>query len=47
MVKASLRSDYPVAQGAFALLSIIVITMNFVADLTYSWLDPRVRLEGK
>jgi peptide/nickel transport system permease protein len=45
MVKASLRSDYPVAQGAFTLLSIIVITMNFFADLAYSYLDPRVRLE--
>lgn len=46
MVKASLRSDYPLAQGAFVLLSLIVITMNFVADLTYSYLDPRVRLGG-
>ena len=44
MVQASLRSDYPVAQGAFTLLSIIVITMNFVADLAYTYLDPRVRL---
>lgn len=44
MVQASLRSDYPVAQGAFALLSAIVITMNFVADLAYTYLDPRVRL---
>jgi peptide/nickel transport system permease protein len=46
MVKAALRSDYPLAQGAFVLLSIIVITMNFVADLTYSYLDPRVKLGG-
>lgn len=46
MVKASLRSDYPVAQGAFTLLSVIVITMNFVADLAYTYLDPRVRLGG-
>lgn len=46
MVKASLRSDYPVAQGAFVLLSVIVITMNFIADLAYTYLDPRVRLEG-
>jgi peptide/nickel transport system permease protein len=44
MVQAALRSDYPVAQGAFALLSFIVITMNFVADLAYTYLDPRVRL---
>lgn len=46
MVKASLRSDYPVAQAAFLLLSLIVITMNFVADLAYTYLDPRVRLGG-
>lgn len=46
MVQASLRSDYPVAQGAFTLLSMIVITMNFAADLVYTYLDPRVRLGG-
>jgi len=46
MVQAALRSDYPLAQGAFMLLSLIVITMNFFADLTYSYLDPRVRLGG-
>ena len=46
MVKASLRSDYPVAQGAFLLLSTIVISMNFLADLAYTYLDPRVRLGG-
>lgn len=44
MVKASLRADYPIAQGAFVLLSVIVISMNFMADLAYSYLDPRVRL---
>ena len=46
MVKAALRSDYPVAQAAFFLLSVIVVTMNFVADLMYTYLDPRVRLGG-
>jgi len=44
MVQASLRSDLPVAQGSFALLSAIVITMNFLADLAYTYLDPRVAL---
>ena len=47
MVKAALRSDYPVAQGTFILLATIVITMNFIADLTYTYLDPRVRLGGR
>lgn len=44
MVQSSLRSDYPVAQGTFVLLSVIVITMNFLADLAYTYLDPRVTL---
>ena len=42
LVRSVLRRDYPVAQGAFILLAASVITMNFVADLLYSWLDPRV-----
>ena len=44
MVLAALRNDYPLAQGTFILLSLTVILMNFVADLTYSYLDPRVNL---
>lgn len=44
MVQASIRNDYPLAQASFFLLSVIVIVMNFVADLAYSYLDPRVRL---
>jgi peptide/nickel transport system permease protein len=35
--------DYPVLQGIFLLLSISVILANFVADLFYGVLDPRVR----
>jgi peptide/nickel transport system permease protein len=35
--------DYPVLQGIFLLLSISVIAANFVADLVYGVLDPRVR----
>ena len=34
--------DYPMLQGAFLLLTITVILMNFVADLLYFKLDPRV-----
>ena len=38
------RRDYPVLQGAFLLLAVSVIIANLIADLTYSFLDPR--LEG-
>jgi peptide/nickel transport system permease protein len=35
--------DYPVLQGVFLLLSVSVVIANFVADLVYGLLDPRVR----
>ena len=38
------RRDYPVLQGAFLLLAITVVLANFIADLLYTLLDPRVRL---
>lgn len=37
--------DYPVLQGAFLLIAISVIVANLIADLTYSYLDPRVKTE--
>ncbi|MHB8459536.1 MAG: ABC transporter permease [Candidatus Limnocylindrales bacterium] len=42
-VDALAARDYPVLQGIFLLLSIAVVVANFVADLIYGYLDPRVR----
>jgi len=42
MIRAVLRRDYPVAQGTFLVLAFAVVVMNFVADLLYGVLDPRV-----
>ncbi len=39
------RRDFPVLQGAFLLIAIGVIVANLLADLTYSYLDPRVQTE--
>lgn len=38
------KRDYPVLQGAFLMLAVSVILANLIADLTYSWLDPRVEV---
>jgi peptide/nickel transport system permease protein len=35
--------DYPMAQAAFFLIALSVLTMNFIADLLYAVADPRVR----
>lgn len=37
------RRDYPVLQGAFLIVALSVIVSNFVADLVYAYLDPRVK----
>jgi peptide/nickel transport system permease protein len=37
------QRDFPVLQGLFLLFSVSVIVANLVADLLYSYLDPRVR----
>lgn len=42
IVLAVQQHNYPVAQGAFLLLAIMVSIMNFVADLVYGYLDPRI-----
>lgn len=42
LVSAVAGSDYPLAQGAFFFTAVIMIVMNFVADLLYGLLDPRV-----
>ncbi len=42
LVDAVGSSDYPLAQGAFLLIALVLVLMNFVADLLYGLLDPRV-----
>ncbi|MFO8114049.1 MAG: ABC transporter permease [Halorubrum sp.] len=42
MVRAVLRRDFPVAQGTFIVLATTIIFLNFLADLAYGYLDPRV-----
>ncbi len=33
--------DYPVLQACFLIFTLGVVTMNFLAELSYRWLDPR------
>ncbi len=47
LVQAVAASDYPLAQGAFLLVAVALISMNFIADLLYALLDPRVSHDRK
>jgi ABC-type dipeptide/oligopeptide/nickel transport system permease component len=40
--EAVLQRDYPMLQGAFLVLTLSVVSCNFVADLLYPKIDPRV-----
>ncbi len=42
-INALSARDYPVLQGIFLLVAISVVLANFVADIVYGFLDPRVR----
>jgi peptide/nickel transport system permease protein len=37
------RRDYPMLQGSFLMIAITVIFANLLAELMYSYLDPRVQ----
>ncbi|MDD4200090.1 MAG: ABC transporter permease [Eubacteriales bacterium] len=38
--------DYPVLQGLFLLITICVVLANYIADISYSYIDPRVKNEA-
>jgi peptide/nickel transport system permease protein len=43
-LQAIQNRDFPVLQGVVLALALIVIATNLVVDLTYAWLNPKVRL---
>jgi peptide/nickel transport system permease protein len=44
LVQAILYRDYPIVQNLVMFIAIIVTLMNFLVDLVYVWLDPRIQL---
>ena len=42
-VEAILFREYPVVQTNVMLVAATLVTLNLVVDLTYAWLDPRIR----
>jgi len=39
------RSDVPVVMGILMLLAVAVVVFQIITDITYAWLDPRIRYE--
>ena len=47
MIDSLAMRDYPVLMGLFLLVSVSVVVVNFITDLTYSVLDPRISYGGR
>lgn len=43
LLEASTRSDIPLAIGALTFVGVLALVAHFVADITYAFLDPRIR----
>ena len=45
LFQAVLEKDFPVMQAMFYLIALTVIAANFIADVLYGIVDPRIRYE--
>jgi oligopeptide transport system permease protein len=45
LVQGAINRDYTLVMGMIVVYGVITLFCNLVADLLYSWLDPRVRHE--
>ena len=43
MVESVLNHDFNMTQQLVMLVALIFVLMNFLVDLLYAWLDPRIR----
>ena len=44
MLSSARTSDVPVVVGVVVFVTLTVIVANFLVDIAYAWLDPRIRL---
>lgn len=45
LVDSILYRDYAIVQAAVALIAVVYVMLNLLVDMTYGFLDPRIRLE--
>ena len=45
LLEAVFQRDYPVVTGVFLVVGLSILFINLMVDLTYGFLDPKVRLK--
>jgi len=43
-VQSTQRHDLPIIQGIVLYFTVIVVVVNFIIDVAYAWLNPKVRI---
>ena len=43
VVDSIFARDYPIVQGAVLVIAILFVLINLLVDLSYAYLDPRIR----
>ena len=43
MVSAAVNRDYTLVLGLVVLVTAVAVLLNFLVDLCYAWLDPKIR----
>ena len=42
-----LNEDIPVAMATFSFIGVFALIAHFVADISYAYLDPRIRIQSQ
>ena len=45
-VNAIWNKDFPTVQGMVLFMATLYVVINILVDISYAWLDPRVRYDG-
>jgi ABC-type dipeptide/oligopeptide/nickel transport system permease component len=47
IVQGILKRDFPVIQGSILFMAIVFILVNLLVDISYGFIDPRIRVRGE
>ncbi len=43
LITSIFHRDFPMIQAIIVLIAVIVLVLNLLLDLTYAWLNPKIR----
>jgi len=47
LLDSLVREDVPVAMACFSFLGILALVAHLIADISYAYLDPRIRIQSQ